>query len=150
MATENNTWLWMRISNMTNYVFNICVIYKLVVEIKNIFRSENSLKRIWEWFFKDDWLHSNCWWKIDVTGYYVNWETYQAFQQIQISYLCFIEKFTHQSFYRIFCKLHWNYLLFSTINLENLFKDLNEEFDTPFVLDLKKMCVDGLIYKEFN
>lgn len=34
----------MRISYMTNDVFNIYVIYKLVGEIKDIFRSENSLK----------------------------------------------------------------------------------------------------------
>lgn len=42
----------MKISYMTNYVFNICVIYKLVGEIKNIFRSENSLKSKWEWFLQ--------------------------------------------------------------------------------------------------
>lgn len=42
----------MKISYMTNYVFNICVIYKLVGEIKNICRSENSLKSKWEWFLQ--------------------------------------------------------------------------------------------------
>lgn len=40
----------MKLSYMTNYVFNICVIYKLAGEIKYIFRSENSWKRMWEWF----------------------------------------------------------------------------------------------------
>lgn len=33
-------------------VFNICLIYKLVGEIKDIFRFENSLKSKWDWFLQ--------------------------------------------------------------------------------------------------